>query len=90
MTIHMIAFGLLTLALFFAFLQLIRKPHRDHRIMALERVVALDLMATLAIGFMTLLAVNTGKPVFLDVAMALALLSFLGTVAFARYLEKGK
>ncbi len=90
MTVHTIAFGFLTLALLFAFLRLIRKPHRDQRIMALERVVALDLMATLAIGFMTLFAVETGKPIFLDAAMALALLSFLGTVAFARYLEKGK
>lgn len=90
MTVNMIAFGFLTLALFFAFLRLIHNPSRYHRIMALDRVVALDLIATLAIGFMTLFAIETEKPIFLDAAMVLALLAFLGTVAFARYLEKGK
>ncbi len=90
MTVNMIAFGFLTLALLFAFLRLTRNPNRDHRIMALDRVIAIDLMATLSIGFMTLFAIETGKAVFLDVAMVLALIAFLGTVAFARYLEKGK
>jgi multicomponent Na+:H+ antiporter subunit F len=90
MTVNMIAFGFLTLALLFTFLRLIYNPSRNHRIMALDRVVALDLIATLAIGFMTLFAIETEKPIFLDAAMVLALLAFLGTVAFARYLEKGK
>lgn len=90
MTVNVIAFGFLTLALLFAFLRLVHNPSRDHRIMALDRVVALDLIASLAIGFMTLFAIETGKPIFLDAAMVLALLAFLGTVAFARYLEKGK
>jgi multicomponent Na+:H+ antiporter subunit F len=32
--------------------------------------------------------IATGQPVFLDAAIVLALISFLGTVAFARYLER--
>jgi multicomponent Na+:H+ antiporter subunit F len=84
-----LAFALLIGAFLFAFLRMVREQKRDHRIMALDRIVALDLMATLSIGFMTLFAVETGKTLFLDAAMVLALIAFLGTVAFARYLEKG-
>jgi multicomponent Na+:H+ antiporter subunit F len=90
MNLNMISFGLLIGAFLLAFFRMIREPQRHHRIMALDRVVALDLMASLSIGFMTLYAVETGKALFLDAAMVLALIAFLGTVAFARYLEKGK
>ncbi|WKZ35739.1 MAG: monovalent cation/H+ antiporter complex subunit F [Anaerolineales bacterium] len=90
MNLNMVSYGLLILAFLLAFLRMIRDPNRNHRIMALDRVVALDLMATLSIGFMTLYAIETGKTLFLDVAMVLALIAFLGTVAFARYLEKGR
>lgn len=90
MNLNMVSFGFLILAFLLAFLRMIRDPNRPHRIMALDRVLALDLMTTLSIGFMTLYAIETGKPLFLDVAMVLALIAFLGTVAFARYLEKGK
>jgi multicomponent Na+:H+ antiporter subunit F len=84
------SFVLLTAAFILAVVRMFLEPNRDHRIMALGRVVSLDLMATLAIGFITLYAVVTEKKLFLDVAMVLALIAFLGTVAFARYLEKGK
>lgn len=84
-----IAFGFLILAFFLAFRRMWISRDPNHRIMALNRVVALDLMAYLSIGFMALYAVETKKPLFLDAAMILALLAFLGTVAFARYLEKG-
>ena len=46
-----------------------------------DRVVALDMLALLGIGFI-------GEYAFLDVAIALALVGFLATVAFARYVYK--
>jgi multicomponent Na+:H+ antiporter subunit F len=55
---------------------------------AADRVVALDVIAILVIGVIAVYAVGTNQPVFLDTAIALALVSFLGTVAFARYLER--
>ncbi len=55
-----------------------------------DRVVALDLMGTLGIGISAVFALAKHQFVFLDVAMLLALLSFLGTVAFASYIEKVK
>ncbi len=50
-----------------------------------DRVVALDMLAILMVGFAALFAMESGEPSFLDIAIALALVSFLGTVALARY-----
>lgn len=55
-----------------------------------DRVVALDLLGTLGISVVAVLALATRVSVYLDVAIVLALLSFLGTVAFAAYLERGR
>ena len=48
---------------------------------------ALDMMSVLGIGIVVVYAVVTNQPVFVDVASVLALVSFLGTVAFAAYVE---
>lgn len=53
-----------------------------------DRVVALDLVAYLAMGFLTTYAVFVGEHTFIDVALVLGLLAFLGTVAVARYIER--
>ena len=53
-----------------------------------DRVVALDLLAVLSIALIAVFAVATEQTAFLDVAIALALTGFLGTVAFARYAER--
>lgn len=53
-----------------------------------DRVVALDLLTTVVIGMIAAYAIATGQPVNIDVAIALAIISFLGTVAFARYVER--
>ncbi len=53
-----------------------------------DRVVALDLLATVVIGMIAAYAIATDQPVYIAVAIALALISFLGTVAFARYVER--
>ena len=53
-----------------------------------DRIVALDLLAANAIGFVALYAIQNKTTVFLDVGIIVALLAFLGTVAFAYYLER--
>ena len=55
-----------------------------------DRVVALDLLGTLGISVVAVVALATRTTVYLDVAIVLALLSFLGTVAFAAYLERSR
>jgi multicomponent Na+:H+ antiporter subunit F len=54
-----------------------------------DRVVALELIASLTIGFIAVYVVSSGRTPFIDVAMVLALTAFLAAVGFARYLEKG-
>lgn len=51
-----------------------------------DRVLALDLMTVLALGFVGTIALRTGLYLYLDIAIALALLGFLATVALARYI----
>ncbi len=53
-----------------------------------DRVVALDLLITIGIGMIAIYSIINDKPTFLDIATILALIAFLGTVAFSYYLEK--
>jgi multicomponent Na+:H+ antiporter subunit F len=69
-------------ALLLAFVRVARGPSLP------DRVVALDLSGSLVVGIIAAYGVLAAQPVFLDVAAALALVSFLGTVAFARYVER--
>ena len=51
-----------------------------------DRVLALDLMTVVAMGFIGTVAICTGLMLYLDIAIALALLGFLATIALARYI----
>ena len=53
-----------------------------------DRVVALDLLAVVAIALLAAFAVAVDQPVFIDIILAIGLLAFLGTVAFATYIER--
>lgn len=50
-----------------------------------DRVVALDLVAFIVIAFIATHSIASSQFVFLDAAIVLALIAFLGTIAFARY-----
>lgn len=52
-----------------------------------DRVVVLELLASLTTGIICVYAIARGQEGFLDVAIVLALISFLGTIAFAFYVE---
>jgi multisubunit Na+/H+ antiporter MnhF subunit len=54
-----------------------------------DRVVALDMLIIMSIIILTLFAVAENKTAYLDSVLSLAVLSFVGTIALARYLEKG-
>jgi len=53
-----------------------------------DRVVALDLIATTAIGFVAVYSIVSNSTTVLDVGIIIAMLAFLGTTAFAYYLER--
>jgi multicomponent Na+:H+ antiporter subunit F len=77
-----LAMAMVGLALFLAFIRLVRGPTLP------DRVVALDLIAVLSVGMISAYAVATDQPILLDPATVLALVGFIGTVGFARYVEK--
>jgi multicomponent Na+:H+ antiporter subunit F len=54
-----------------------------------DRVVAVDLLTIVTIALIALLAHHAGRYIYLDVALVYGLLSFLGVLAVARFLEKG-
>lgn len=77
-----LAMAMVGVAFFLTFARLVRGPTLP------DRVVALDLMGVLAVGMIAAYAVATNQPPLLDPAAVVALVGFLGTVAFARYLER--
>lgn len=78
-----VIFGFLVVSMFLAFFRLVRGPSLP------DRVVALDLIAITAVGLIGVYAVSTDQPIYIDEAMVLALIAFLGTSAFAHFIEKG-
>ncbi len=78
-----LVFGMLCLAMALAFIRLVKGP------MLPNRVVALELIASIVVGFIAAYSVLTGVDDFIDVAIVMALLAFLAAIGFARYLERG-
>ena len=76
-----VAFGAVTVAICSAFVRVVIGPSLP------DRVLALDLIGLLSVSLIALYAVASGVSLFLDAAIALALISFLGTVAFSRFIE---
>jgi multicomponent Na+:H+ antiporter subunit F len=51
-----------------------------------DRVLGLDMLVGIVIGFIALIAIRTGFNLYIDIAIALGLVGFLSTVAFARFI----
>lgn len=75
--------GFLIIAIALATVRLVRGPGLA------SRAVALDVVAVLGAALTAVFAIQFDVRVFLDVTMILALVSFVGTVAFAYYIERG-
>ncbi len=73
---------ILTISVILVCIRLIKGPK------VVDRVIALDLIITIGIGFITVFSIRSREAIFLDVAVILALIAFLGTIAFSFYLEK--
>jgi len=57
---------------------------------AVDRVVAFDVLTIVSMSGLVMVALVTGRAIYLDVALVYALLSFLGVIVAARYLEGGE
>ena len=77
-----VAIALLLLAVAFALClyRIVRGPTLA------DRILALDMLVILGIGFIATVGVMTRFYLYVDIAIALGLVGFLATVAFARFL----
>jgi len=73
---------MLALAALLAFARLVRGPTLP------DRVIAIDLIGVIIVCLLVALAAATAEQAFLDVAIVIALISFVGTVAYAKFLER--
>ncbi|HMP74120.1 MAG TPA: monovalent cation/H+ antiporter complex subunit F [Kiritimatiellia bacterium] len=78
-----IVMAMMFLAMLLAMVRVLRGPSLP------DRVVAIDLITTLAVGIIAVYSIKTGQGAFITAAIALALLAFLGTVALALYIRRG-
>lgn len=78
-----IAGAVAVLALVIAFMRVLLGPS------AADRVVGLDGMTIIAISVIAFLAAVSSRIIYVDVALIYGLVSFLGVIAVARYLERG-
>ena len=76
------SFALVVLSVVLAFIRLAKGPSLP------DRVVALDMMTVAIVAFCGLAAIRYESAAFLDVALVLALVGFLATVALARFAER--
>ncbi|HEX8045557.1 cation:proton antiporter [Rhizobium sp.] len=76
----MVALGILGLAFLLTVYRVVVGPTLP------DRVLALDMLAAVAIGFIAVIAIKTGFTLYIDIAISLGLVGFLATVAFARFI----
>lgn len=75
--------GVLTLSILIAIYRLFKGPSMP------DRVMALDSIGINLISGVTVLSVLFRSHAFLDIILLLGILSFIGTIAFARFIERG-
>lgn len=78
----LVVLGMIALAMIGCLIRLLKGPTLP------DRVVALDLMGMFAVAVIAIFAILIGKPVLLSVCLVMGLILFLGTAAFALYLER--
>ncbi len=53
-----------------------------------DRVVAVDLLAYISIGFAIVHAIASDQALYLEVALVVGIIAFLSTIVFSRYIER--
>ncbi|MDO3720496.1 K+/H+ antiporter subunit F [Marinobacter sp. chi1] len=78
-----ITIAMVTLAALLNVFRLIKGPD------APDRVLALDTLYVNAIALIILLGITLGTRMYLESALLIAVMGFVGTVAMAKYLKRG-
>ena len=72
----------LSISMLMIFIRLFKGPS------LIDKVIALDLLVIVAIGFFSAYSILFHETVIIDIALILAIIAFLSTIAFAYYFEK--
>ena len=80
--ILMLSFVMLLIAFALAFVRIVKGPT------ARDRIVALDLIASITMGFILVYSVVINKAMYFDIVIVISLISFIGTVAISTYLKQ--
>jgi len=78
-----VALVCVALAQVMAMIRLVIGPHTG------DRILALDTMVINAIGLIVLLGIIQGAQIYFEVSMIIAMLGFVSTVAYARFVLRG-
>lgn len=74
---------LLAAAILISMVRLVRGPTLP------DRVVAMDLIGVLVLGLIVITSAVEGERAILDAAIVIAMIGFVGTIAYATYVERG-
>lgn len=77
-----LSFGALLLSMLLALIRLFKGPATS------DRIIALDLIASIVMGFILLYSIVVDREVYFDIAIVISLISFIGTVAVSIYLKQ--
>jgi multicomponent Na+:H+ antiporter subunit F len=78
----LISFSFLIVAFLFAFIRLVKGPTIN------DRIAAMDLIASIAMGFILVYSILIKESLYIDIAIVISLISFVGTVAISTYLKQ--
>lgn len=79
----MIAFVIVAVAQVMSMVRLVIGPSTG------DRILALDTMVVNAIGLIVLLGIIQGSRIYFEVTLIIAMLGFVSTVAYARFILRG-
>ena len=82
-TIVIIFLGIIVAGIFLSFLRMLMGPT------ASDRAVAVDTITTTVVALLVFMGFIFQRYVYLDVSLVYSLISFVGLVALARFLERG-
>jgi multicomponent Na+:H+ antiporter subunit F len=82
-TLLWIALGLLALAVLGCLYRLLLGPS------IADRIAALDTIGVLLLSMIAVIGMVTGTQVYFDIILVIGILTFIGTTAMARYIERG-
>jgi multicomponent Na+:H+ antiporter subunit F len=82
-TVNLIYISVVAISLILTTIRIIKGPDTPNRAMAL------DVMTTISVALLVVLALVFEREIYIDVALVYAVLSFIGILVIARFLEKG-